>query len=795
MEARMTFKEGAIARRGAQLRCALLILCGFAALLTACGGGDDSKKSVPILDSIAPVSVIAGAPDLQLAVTGSRFVQGSVVQWNGAARATTFGSANGLTATIPASDLASGGVIKVTVVNPPPGIGVSAARTFTVENPLPAIASLSPARVMVGSAATTLEVSGSGFVPTAVVQWNGTTRSTTFISATRLDATLLATDLATAGSYAVTVVNPAPGGGASAALTFTVDSTNPPVTPPVLSSLTPSSVVAGSPAFALTVKGQGYVPLSVVLWNGSPRETTYLSSIELRASILASDVASAGIRSVEVANPASSGGQSNAVGFDVTTAPDVAKVTERVSMALDGSFPNGPSVNGGLSIDGRYVVFASSASNLVAGDTNNAYDIFLRDTCDGAPAGCLPATTRITMGADGSQANGDSGSTRQSPEGSLAVSSFGRYVAFVSAASNLVVGDDNGVDDVFVYDTCLPSPTACTPQILLVSKRADGGSANVPSTAPALASEGRYVVFASAAASLVAGDGNGLADVFLRDTCLNAAAGCVPKTTRISTGAGGVEANGSSSSPTFTGRYVAFASTASNLVAGDTNNSADIFISDTCIGADVPCSPTTQLVSVGVAGAAANGVSSDPQVGLGLEDSSGTNWDGRLVAFVSGASNLVAGDTNGVEDVFLRDTCMGVTSCTPSTVRVSVTSEGGQILGHPSTMPDFLSWDGWLVPFVTAANAVVPADTNNFADVFVRFVCASAPGCTPSTQRVSVGPDGVQGNGASSAPRLDGDLYGASIVTFYSTATNLVAEPAPTTNYGAIFKARIVSGD
>jgi hypothetical protein len=165
------------------------------------------------------------------------------------------------------------------------------------------------------------------------------------------------------------------------------------------------------------------------------------------------------------------------------------------------------------------------------------------------------------------------------------------------------------------------------------------------------------------------------------------------------------------------------------------------------------------------------------------------------VAFVSGASNLVAGDTNGVEDVFLRDTCMGVTSCTPSTVRVSVTSEGGQILGHPSAMPDFLSWDGWLVPFVTAANAVVPADTNNLADVFVRFVCAGAPGCTPSTRRVSVGPDGVEGNGASSAPRLDGDLYGASIVTFHSTATNLVAEPAPTTNYGAIFKAWIASGD
>ena len=792
----MTFKEDAIAHRGALLRCALLILCGFAALLTACGGDDDdSKKPVPILDSISPATVIAGAPDLRLAVTGSRFVKGSVVQWNGSARATTFDSASGLTATIPASDLASGGVSKVTVANPPPGGGVSADRTFTVENPLPVIASLSPARVLAGSAATTIAVSGSGFVPTALVQWNGANRSTTFVSATRLDATLLATDLATAGSYAVKVVSPTPGGGSSAALTFTVDPTNPPVMSPVIASLVPSSVVAGSPAFALTVKGQGYVPLSVVTWNGSPRETSYLSSIELRASILATDVASAGIRSVEVANPASSGGRSNAVGFTVTTAPDVVQVPERVSMALDGSYPNGPSVNGGVSIEGRYVIFASSASNLVAGDTNDAYDIFLRDTCDGAPAGCLPATTRITMGADGSQANGDSGSTRQSPEGSLAVSSSGRYVAFVSAASNLVAGDDNGVDDVFVYDRCIPSPTACTPKTLLVSKRADGGSANVPSTAPALAFDGRYVVFASTAASLVAGDGNGLADVFLRDTCLNAAAGCVPQTTRISTGAGGADANGGSGSPTFTGRYVAFASTASNLVAGDTNNAADVFISDTCVGADVPCTPTTQLVSVGVAGAAANGVSSDPQVGLGLGDSSGTNWDGRLVAFVSGASNLVAGDTNGVEDVFLRDTCMGVTGCTPSTVRVSVTSEGGQILGHPSAMPDFLSWDGWLVPFVTTANAVVPTDTNNLADVFVRFVCASAPGCTPSTSRVSVGPGGVQGNGASSAPRLDGDLYGASIVTFHSTATNLVAEPAPATNYGAIFKARIASGD
>jgi hypothetical protein len=623
------------------------------------------------------------------------------------------------------------------------------------------------------------------------VQWNETARGTTFVSSTSLKAAITAADVASAGTAQVRVVNPAPGGGPSAALTFTVNNAAPQIT-----SLVPGGVVVGSNAFELTLTGTGFVQGAVVLWNGADRPTTFVNPMRLTASIAAADVAVEGRFPVTVRNPAPTVGPSNSVMFAVagwTPPPPVLRTPVRVTVATDGGYPNGPSVNGGMNLSGRYVIFASKASNLVAGDTNGAWDIFVRDTCidvwgDPIP-GCVFSTKRLTVSPDGGQANGDSGVTAASPERALAVSFDGGYVAFVSSASNLVAGDTNGVDDVFVMNTCLGAGGNCIPQILRVSLRNDGSQSNLPSSSPALGEEGGHVAFVSADPNIVLGDANGVADVFLRDVCFNASSGCTPGTRRISVAPGNSDANGASGSPVFTGRYLAFASAASNLVPGDTNGVADVFMRDTCIGSVSACSPSTERISLGNGDVQANGVSSEPLVGLPMSSASGYDYHGRFVVFVSEASNLVAGDTNAVADVFMRDTCRGRAGCVPSTKRVSLTSTGGQITGAASGQPGHMRWDGQAVLFVTAANGVVPEDANGLPDVYLRGVCHDDPMCLERTSLMSDGEGGAIGNGPSQDPRGNYDAWvGPEYATFVSMATNLLKEPVPTPYYGCILR-------
>jgi C1A family cysteine protease len=176
---------------------------------------------VPTISSLSPSSATAGGAAFTLAVNGSNFVNGAQVKWAGASRITTYVSATQLTAAILAGDIAGGGTAAVTVFNPAPGGGTSGASTFTTNNPVPVITSLSPASATSGGVAFTLTVNGSNFVSTSTVQWGGADRTTALVSATQLTATIPAADIATAGTAAITVVNPAPGGGTTDPLTFT----------------------------------------------------------------------------------------------------------------------------------------------------------------------------------------------------------------------------------------------------------------------------------------------------------------------------------------------------------------------------------------------------------------------------------------------------------------------------------------------------------------------------------------------------------------------------------------------
>ena len=222
-------------------------------------------------------------------------------------------------------------------------------------------------------------------------------------------------------------------------------------------------------------------------------------------------------------------------------------------------------------------------------------------------------------------------------------------------------------------------------------------------------------------------------------------------------------------------------------MTGDSNGLQDVFLHDTCLGL-TECTPRTRLVSVGRLGETANGASSDPQVSWGLADFDGEDQHGRFVVFVSAATNLVAGDTNNAMDVFERDLCAGEPNCLPSTARISVTASGAQIAGD-SWSPDFLRWDGETIPFVTAADGVEPGDTNGIADVYVRHHCpAGAPDyCVPETRRISIGTDGAQTDGASYAPRMSHDPFGAWAITYISEASNILPKPMEIPNHGDIY--------
>ena len=295
-------------------------------------------------------------------------------------------------------------------------------------------------------------------------------------------------------------------------------------------------------------------------------------------------------------------------------------VTERVSVGQGGREAGAPSVTSSISADGSIVAFSSGASNLVPNDRNGARDVFVRDRRRGR-------TLRVSVGARG-EANGAS-------EGS-GISGDGRLVVFRSTATNLVGGDTGPFPDVFVRNW-----KAGTTERVNVSSA--GAQANHETYRGSISADGRWVAFRSEASNLVPGDANVAADVFEHDRRTGT-------TTRISVSTGGSEAYAPPSHRTGAGRglvsraflsakgrFAAFGALAPNLVPKDTNRASDVFLHDIRTA-------RTVRASVGDRGGQANG---DSFV-------MGISGNGSVVVFVSSASNLVVGDTNGRRDVFVR---------------------------------------------------------------------------------------------------------------------------------------------
>ncbi len=327
----------------------------------------------------------------------------------------------------------------------------------------------------------------------------------------------------------------------------------------------------------------------------------------------------------------------------------------------------------------------------------------------------------ISLAVDGSEADGASFTP--------SISADGRYVAFASAASTMVAGDTNRTEDIFVYDR-----VARTSERVSVSTI--GVEGNGDSYDPAISANGRYVAFTSAASNLTPGDGNGQIDIFVRDLVDRV-------TVLVSAGPQGAMGDLPSVAPSISGngRFVAFESDASTLVPNDTNSTGDVFVRDLLTS-------VTRRLSV----AGNDRETESPSFGAAI------SADGSSVAFESFSSRLVPDDSNGALDVFVADLPTGTIN------RVSLATDGGQA-DERSYNPS-ISADGRIVAFASFAGNLVPDDTNGLLDVFLRRRDQQ------TTTRLSVGPDGAQGDGLSFAPVVSAD---GVLVVFSSEAGNLVA--------------------
>ncbi len=387
----------------------------------------------------------------------------------------------------------------------------------------------------------------------------------------------------------------------------------------------------------------------------------------------------------------------------------------RISKAHDGSEANGDSLKPVMAGNGRYLTFASKASNLVQEDENNLQDVFVYDVE-------LDSITLVTRHSDGTQANGLS----ENPD----ISTDGRFVVFDSLAQNLVNGDSNNFRDIFLHDQD-------NGETVLVSLTHDGQSANGSSYNPAISGNGRFVAFDSLAQNLVSNDTNQVGNVFVRDMQGGTMA-------LVSAGLNGQPPNGNSYAPDISedGRFVTFYSSATNLVAGDSIANFDVFLHDRETGQTICLSRT------------ANG---DQALGDSYEPTISAN--GRYVAYLSDAGNLVSGDDNDNFDIFLYDRLTGYTRL------ISRAPDGS--VGDDGSFISSLSADGRYIAFFSAATNLVPGDQNGAWDAFVRDVFQQ------QTWLLSQNQQGASGNGNSSFVSISGD---GLLAAFDSLANDLVPE-------------------
>jgi len=749
---------------------AVALLMGLTVALAACGGRSEAIVPTPppsnptrSIPSLSPASAVAGSSDFTLTVTGSGFNSSTVVLFGLAYPVpTSLVSSTQVTAAIPSSLIGSAGYVNVYVqtggsLNPVP-------LQFRVNNPAPQISSVVPDTASAGAAPVVVTIncsncnifSGPNFETfEATLLINGSPRQVNSFTDTQLVTTLSASDLATAGTISISVVNPDPTVGPSNQFPFTVTqaTSNP---QPTLVSASDASVPQGWPGFPLTVYGTGFVAGSVVQWGGLDRQTTAVSSTELQAAIPASDLTSPGTVQVSVTNPSPGGGTTSTLPIQVQAIPSGAiGVIDRSDIGTGLTQPTGDNVFAAISADGRYVVFQSDLANPSA-NPSGVPALLLRDTCIGAPDGCVPSVTPVP----GSPTPPD-GSWNDAPY-KPAISANGRFIGFSSTA------------EFVLYDTCLGGPAGCVPAGWTVYGSGGVITGGYTVGEVSLSADGRFAAstFGTYGCNW-ANDCVDIGDVNFNDTCAGASSDCVPSGVVFSTDGAGEAPAAEAYRPAISpdGRYVAFNWSDSDPYSWP-DSLSNLWLFDSCQGATADCSFSQTLITVAIDGGRADAYSQGATISTG----------GRYVAFVSYASNLVPGipDTS-VLRLYLRDMCIGAPSgCVPTTTLVLPVGDG--------VNPDApsISADGRYIAFASAANDLAAGDTNGASDVFVHDTCIGvSSGCTPSTVRVSVALDGTQGNGDSGKPVISAD---GRFVVFISPAK--LAPGAPNALGSDVYVAR-----
>jgi IPT/TIG domain/WD40-like Beta Propeller Repeat len=511
---------------------------------------------------------------------------------------------------------------------------------------------------------------------------------------------------------------------------------------PSITSIFPDSIVAGSATFVLTVTGENFVssPQSVVLWNGTPRATTFNSSTgQLSATILASDITNSGTGLVSVMNAPPGGTSLSATSFSILPLMKGAATITSLNPSNANPGTKGPFL---LTVNG---------TGFIAGSIIRWNGTFRQPVTATATALTTDLTTNDLASAG---------------------------IASVSVDNPLPSGL---VASSISVDFTIGKGSAASPQVISVN--ALGGPANGRSAAPAMSADGRYVAFYSKASNLVSDGASG--NIFVRDTCLGAT-NCTSKTSAVD-----VDPDGSSpdrGAPeqvaiSADGRFVAFSSYATNLAPGLLDSAfpagfpnlvsrLNVFMRDMCIGSNAPagCTPRTEIITQDVNGQRTFG---------GLPSLSG---DGRFVAFISGAPGLAAGAAAQETDLYVRDTCAGPTAtvaCQAKTIGVPLDStieagHGQMVQPVISTSGRYVAYQVWMPmePMVAQGPA---------AQIFLRDMClgADAPAaCVPSTVRISVAADGSPLKGFNGQPSLSSD---ARFVVFESqSAESQAGEPAAT---------------
>jgi hypothetical protein len=592
-------------------------------------------------------------------------------------------------------------------------LGSCSSSTNSQPPPTPVITGLFPSSITAGSQMFSIFISGNGFItnPPSQVFWNGSMRTSVLNTTTgQLAVVILASDVATSGIAAITVSNPEPG-GPSLAATFTIDSVQNGT--PLISSLSPMSVSPKSGAFTLTVNGSNFVPPvivngttqtpgSTVAWNTSPLPTTFVNANQLTASVPASNIASPGFASVSVYNTTPGDTQLYSPSVDFTFGTNGAAFPRVASVSATRGPADGTNGAPASSADGRYVAFYSEAKNLVGQAAHG--NIFVRDTCIGATA-CTESTSSVDLAADGDAPNAAAGKH-------VAMSADGRFVVFESKATNLVFGFQSG------------------------SAPATGHTMNL----------------------------------FVRDLCAGAytPSGCSTHTEAVSINASGELAgvdDRSYASMSSDGRFIAFVSSAANLVAGQTGSGSQVYVRDTCAGptARKSCVARTEEVPIDEKYLAGGSQSESPAISA----------NGRYVAFIVWGARSIPGASHRPPQVLLRDTCMGSdvpAACGPSTTEVSVSSAGEP--GDAASNAPSVSGDGRFVVFQSNASNLGTEGTKSKTNIFLRDTClgATAPdGCAPSTTLIGAQSAGVATDSDAFAPWISASGRYISFISGVST--------------------------